>query len=127
MDQPAAPLAPPPEGFLEYLAFLSQNGSLVLPFQPPPLSVAPTPTVESVALPPTPTQGRSFSRANRGTGGVLAEKEKVSKQITASATKRKSLVDPHVEVEVSSVSRVAKTLNPKQAKRPRVSKVCQYM
>ena len=110
---------------------IGQNKSLKMTcpdmFQPPPLSVAPTPTMESVALPPTPTQGHSFSHANHGTEGVLAEKEKVLKQITASATKHKSLVDPHVEVNILLVSRVAKTLNLKQAKHPRVSKVCQYM
>ena len=121
MDRPAPPL---PEGLLEYLALLSQNGSLVPTFQPP-LILTPQPPLVSTPQPPlspaipAPTQGRLFSRANRGIGGVLADKEKVSKQITAPATKRKSLVDPQVE----AVSEVSETPNPRQKKRQRVTKV----
>ena len=125
MDRQAPP---PPEGFLEYLALLSQNGSLISTFQPllistpqPPL----VPTTQPPLLPaiPAPIQGCSFSRANRGVGGVLAEKERVSKQIMAPATKRKPLVDPQVEV----VSGVPETSNARQPKRPKVVKVCKYI
>ena len=35
---------------------------------------------------------------------MLAEKEKISKEITAPATKCKSLVDPHAKVQVLLVS-----------------------
>ena len=110
----------PPEGFTEYLALLLQNGSL------PPLSAAqpaspsalsPTPRV------PLPTKGRTFSRAGRGTGGVLVEKQKVSRQITAPATKRKSLVDPELETELPLVSDVAESVSVRPAKRARSTKV----
>ena len=112
---------------MEYLQVLSQNGLLPPMLQPPPSSTPDTSTTQIAPLPPTPTQSRSFSRPNRGTGGVLVEKQKVSKEITAPATKRKSLVDPHIEVEGSSTSAVPGTNNPRQAKRQKVTKVLVFL
>lgn len=105
---------------MEYLALLAQNGSLP-PIPAPPTSTPATSTSTPQSVPP-PTQGRSFSRPNRGTGGVLSEKQKVSKDITASATKRKSFVDPDAEVQAPSSSEVVATTS-RQTKRPKVVKV----
>ena len=117
----------PPEGLVEYLTLLSQHNSLLSTSQPPSSSATLTPTPESVPPPvPTPTEGRSFSRANRGTGGALAQKQKVSKEITASATKRKSFVDPHVQAQVPPMPEAADDLNARQAKRRKVNKACTF-
>ena len=99
---------PAPAALVEYLAALVQNGSL-------PLSALiqngslPVPTTQSPAPPAVPStvavdappsaEGRSFTRLGRGQGGALAEKQKASKDITASSTKRKLLVDPEIEPE----------------------------
>ena len=109
----------PQEVLMEYLSTLFQNGSLPpLPTtQPPSLPVtSPTPAPPSI---PPPAQGCSFTRAGRGTGGVLVEKQKVSKQITASTNKRKTLVDPDIETQPA----VAESANARQAKRPKTAKV----
>ena len=98
---------------MEYLALLSQNSSL--------LSALQTSSLSTLPMPLPPTQGRSFSRPNRGTGGALAEKQKASKDITASATKRKALVDPDVETLPSSEATTG--TNGRQAKRPKPTRV----
>ena len=92
---------PAPAALVEYLAALVQNSSL-------PLSaliqngLLPVPTTQSPAPPAVPStvavdappsaEGRSFTRLGRGQGGALAEKQKASKDITASSTKHKLLV-----------------------------------
>ena len=113
----------PPEGFMEYLTLLSQNSTLLSSLQPPSLPVlqpSPLPTPSSV--PPPPSQARSFSRPNRGTGGALVEKQKISKEITASATKHKSLLDPDIEPISDIVDN-----NTRQTKHPRATKVRQNL
>lgn len=102
---------------MEYLAFISQNNPLFSSFQLPSTPTTSTPTL------PTPSQGRSFSRPNRGTGGALAEKQKVSKEITASATKRKSLIEVPADGQALPVSEITEALPTRQAKRPKVTKV----
>lgn len=90
---PPVPFSPPP-GFLEYLSILVQNGSL------PPLTdqtpVPPTPPVPGV---PPSSKGRSFTRPGRGQGGALVDKQKASREVTAAARKRKSLVESDVEIQ----------------------------
>lgn len=120
MATSGSPLPTMPEGFMEYFALLSQNSTLLSTLQTPPPSTTSPPTVP---LTHAPAQGHLFSRPNRGTGGVLIEKQKVSKEITAPATKHKSLVNPQ-EIQVSPVSEVTEDLNPRQAKRPKVTKAC---
>ena len=122
-DASGSPAPAPPEGFMEYLQTLSQNGLLLPLLQPQPPPTPDTSTTTSVSLPSTSAQGRSFSRPNHGTGGVLLEKQKISKEITAPATKRKSLVDLHVEAEGSLMPVVPGTVNPRQTKRQKVTKV----
>jgi hypothetical protein len=121
MVRPSAtgePPPAPPEGFLEYLAILSQNNpSLLSTLQAPSVSSAPTPT------PPAPSQARSFSRPNRGTGGALVEKQKVSKEIKAAATKRKTLVDAPAEDQTLAAPEHPEGPTLRQAKRPKVNKV----
>ena len=106
--------ATPPPGFMEYLSLLAQNGSL------PGLMVQnPAPPVPS-----PPSNTRSFTRAGRGQGGALTQKKEVSKQITAPATKRKSLVDPDLELQSLSTSDPAgKVPSQKPGKRAKVVKV----
>jgi hypothetical protein len=117
---PAYPVLPP--GFTELLT-LFQNGTLPLPpagqTLVPPASPAPPLDV------PPPTEGRSFTRLGRGQGGALVEKQKVSKQITTSATKRKALVDPDIESPPPSTpSRAGKKVSGKPpAKRLKTVKV----
>ena len=127
-SNPAQP-APPP-GFMELLSMLVQNGSLpalALPASPTGLSVSP-PGVLPPNVSPLPAEGRSFNRVGRGQGGALTEKLKVSKQITASATKRKSLVDPDLEVQSpSTLDSTGKNLNAKPAKRVRSTKVRDFL
>ena len=76
------------------------NGSLPsIPTSQPP----PQPSTSVDVAPDTPTppvQSRSFTRLGRGTGGELSDKLKVSKQIMASATKRKSQLDPEAEIQL---------------------------
>ena len=117
---PSGSAAPaPPEGFMEYLTLLSQNPTLFSSLQPPSLSALQPPSLPTPSIvPPPPPQGRSFSRPNRGTGGALVEKQKISKEITASATKRKSPLDPDIEL----ISEVTES-STRQAKRPRPTKV----
>ena len=100
----------PPEGLMEYISLLVQNGT----FPVPPASPSPVPP----SIPP-PAQGRAFTRAGCGTGGELVEKQKVSKQITAPANKRKTLVDPDIETQPA----VAENTDIRQAKRPKTVKV----
>jgi hypothetical protein len=116
-------MPPPPAGFLEYLAlFSSQNGSLPPPPVPQPVSqranVVPalpeTPT-------PAPTAGREFNRPGRGTGGALTQKVKVSKQITASATKRKLFLDADVVGQLPASPEIVEAPNPKKVKRPKTA------
>ena len=116
---PADPPDPPPE-LMRYLTLLYQSGTLPpLPVQTPPSPTAsPTPTPT-----PTPTEARSFSRPGRGKGGALAEKEKVSKQITAPATKRKSLVDPDTKIQPSTSGTVSRGTGAGSAKRRKGVKV----
>ena len=116
MIRPTSGNPTPPEGFAEYLALLSQNSSL--------LSTLQSSSTVSTPLPPTPTQGRSFSRPGRGTGGALVEKQKALKDVKSPATKRKSLVDPHAEVQVLPAPEVTEDLNTRQPKRPKFNKVC---
>lgn len=136
MNQPTASGGPAPipsEVFAEILTQLSQNSRLLSMIQsmPPPAmptsmpTLAPTlaPTLQSIPPPPPPTQGCSFSRTNRGMGGVLTEKERVSKEITAPATKCKSLVDPHTEVQVTPTSEVAEGSKTRQTKHQKLGKV----
>ncbi|KAF9777993.1 hypothetical protein BJ322DRAFT_1214923 [Thelephora terrestris] len=114
MVQPNAPsehVPPPPDGFLEYLALLSRNGSLPIPHSSPQTPIAATP----------PTPARSFNRPGRGTGGALTEKLKVSQQITAPASKRKSPVDPDIEAQLSLTPETAGGSNANQAKRQKTS------
>ena len=109
----------PPEGFMEYLTLLSQNSTLLSSLQPPSLpALQPSPLPTPSSVPPPPSQARSFSRPNRGTGGALVEKQRISKEITASATKRKSLLDPDIEPISDIVDN-----NTRQTKRPRATKV----
>lgn len=122
MDQPDNPIPPP--GFAECLAFLAQNRSfLSIPTPQPPCP--PAASVGTTPDTPTPTtEPRSFTRLGRGVGGALSDKKKVSKQITAPATKRKSQIDPDVEIQLSPpTSGAAKSANPKPAKRAKVTKV----
>lgn len=116
MDDPAALGDPPPPTYAEYLAFLAQTGSR----RPP----QPATLIDATPNTPTPpTQPRSFDRPGRGTGGALSDKQKVSKQITAPATKRKSALDPDVEIQLSPTSGTAKSSNQKKAKRVKTTKV----
>ena len=126
-------LPPLPEGFAEYVALLSRAGSLFpsfLPTTPTPQSALqplhptmPTPALQS-APQPSRTAGHSFSCPNCGMGGILTEKEKVSKDIRAPATKRKSPVDLPPVVQVLPMSEVTEGPSGRQAKRLRVTKVC---
>lgn len=109
----------PPERLMEYFSQLVQNGSLPLPPVTQPSSL---PTVSVPPSIPLPTQGRSFTRPNRGMGGELAEKQKVSKQITASANKRKTLVDSDIETQSAG----AESTNVRQAKRSKTAKVSSF-
>lgn len=97
---------PPPEGFNEYLNYLAQKG----------ISVAHPPALAPVQPDAPPVAAREFTRLGRGTGGALTQKEKVSKEITAPAKKRKALVDPEVEVSPEEPE-PAKTLPVKRLKR----------
>ena len=120
-----------PEGFMEMVTLLAQNPTFLSALQPSlsalqpslsahqplPFPIESMPTLSSV--PPPASQGRSFSCPNRGTGGVLTEKQKISKEITASATKRKSLLDPDVE----ATPEIAEG-NPRQTKHSKATKVC---
>ena len=106
---------------MELFTLLSQNSSLLSALQPPSLPTTPAPALQST--PPPPTQGRDFSRTGRGTGGVLVEKQKVSKDITAPAIKRKSLVDPAIEGQGSSISEVTGGTDARPAKCTKATKV----
>ena len=54
----------------------------------------------------------------------MTEKQRVSKQITASSTKRKSLVDPDLEIQSPSTSDpIGKGLGKKPAKRVKMKTV----
>ena len=104
---------------MEYLTLLSQNSTFLSSLQPASLStLQPPPLPTPSIVPPPPSQGRSFSRPNRGTGGALVEKQKISKEITASATKRKSPLDPEVEL----IPELTES-HTRQTKRPRPTKV----
>lgn len=96
---PPPPHPVPPPGLAEYISMLFQNGSF------PPLTaqttVPPAPSGSTLGV-PLPTEGRSFTQPGHGQGGALAEKKKVSRQIMATATKRKSLVEPDVETQSPS-------------------------
>lgn len=106
----------PPPGFMEYFALLVQNGTFPPPMaQTPALSAIPSTPIPDAS--PLPTEGRLFTRSGRGQGGALTEKRRVSKQITASATKRKSLVDPDVETHPSTLDSTGKSIGAKSAKR----------
>lgn len=123
MDHPP-PAGTPPPGFMEYLAaFLAQNGSLPsIPTSQP----LPQPSTSVDVAPDTPTppvQSCSFTRLGRGTEGELSDKLKVSKQITASATKRKSQLDPEAEIQLSPMSGAAKGSSEKKVKHARTTKV----
>jgi hypothetical protein len=123
MTAPPVPVNPaPPAGFLEYLSALVQSGAF-----PALVAQAPVPPATSSPIPgdpPPPTEGHSFTRVGRGRGGALAEKEKVSKQITASATKRKTLVDPDVEAQPSPTpDPVSKRATTKSTKRRKTAAV----
>jgi hypothetical protein len=108
----------PPAGFLEYLALLSQNNPALL-------STLQAPSVSSTSTlgPLTPSQPRSFSRPNCGTGGALVEKQKISKDIKAPATKRKTLVDAPVEDQALPAPENAEVPTVRQVKRPKTNKV----
>ena len=112
---PPVPFTPPP-GLLEYLSMFVQNGSL-----PPPGQV---PTLPTPPAPPS-SKRRSFTRAGRGQGGALADKQKASKDVTAAARKRKSLVESDVETQPPLASgSVNKNPSGKlAAKRPKIVKV----
>lgn len=127
-NAPGNPIPPaPPEAVLEYLLLLSQSSalsSLPIPHHvsQPTTSIPDTPTTPT----PPPTKARKFDRVGRGTGGALSEKQKVSKQITAPATKRKSTVDPDNEIKLSPSLDAAESSNPKQPKRSRTGKVSRF-
>ena len=116
----------PPEGFVEYLALLAQNPASFSQF-----SAFLTQSSQSPSLPSTPTPsssapapgGRTFNRSNRGVGGELAEKQRASRDITAPATKRKTLVDCDTKVEFSPTPGTTEVSSGGQAKRLKVSKV----
>jgi hypothetical protein len=97
---PAPPHLTPPPGNMEYLSLLVQNGS----FPPPPnqTPALPAPPTSTPSMLP-PSEGRSFTHVGRGQGGALLDKQKVSKEITASTRKRKSLVEPNVEMLLPSM------------------------
>ena len=126
-------LPPLPEGFAKYIVLLSRAGSLFplfLPTTPIPQSTlqplhptTPTPALQSTPQ-PSRTAGCSFSRPNRGMGGILTEKEKVSKVIRAPATKHTSPVGLPPVVQVPPMLEVTEGPSGRQAKRPRVTKVC---
>jgi hypothetical protein len=86
----------PLTGFMEFFLILVQNRSL-----PPLTAQAPVPPAASLTPflddPPLSTGGCSFTRVGCGKGGALVEKEKVSKQIMALATKCKTLVDSDIK------------------------------
>jgi hypothetical protein len=84
---------------------------------PPATSPIPDPEATTSDDPPPPIQGRLFDRAGRGTGGELAEKQRISREITASATKRKALVDSDIEVQPSPKPADIGGKKVKQAKR----------
>ncbi|KAF9789591.1 hypothetical protein BJ322DRAFT_1105454 [Thelephora terrestris] len=115
-------MPPPPEGFMEYLAMLSQSGAL--PFPVPQHLSQPATSIPTTPPTPTPpaTEARLFNRAGRGTGGALSEKQKVSKQITAPASKRKSTLDSDAEIELSPSLEAAESANLKQKKRVKTGK-----
>ena len=95
---------------------LVQNGSL------PPLP-GQTPTLLTTPAPPS-SQGWSFTRAGRGQGGALADKQKALKDITAAARKRKSLVESDIEL-LSPLASGSTNKNPPGklvAKRPKIVK-----
>ena len=121
---PSSSAAPAlPEGFMEYLTLLSQNSTLLSSLQPASLPVLQSPPLPTPPIiPPPPSQGRSFSRPNCGTGGALVEKQKISKEITASATKRKSPLDPDIELTAEVTDS-----NTRQTKRPRPTKVSSHL
>ena len=119
MDQASDPV--PPAGFAEYLAFLVQNGSIPsFPASQPPQQRA-APLLTTPDTPAPPTQHRFFTWANHGTGGALSDKQKVSKEITASATKHKSQIDPDAETQLSPTSGAAKSSSQKQTKRAKTT------
>ena len=99
---------------------LAQNGSLP-PFVPAPQHLPPPamPILVEPATPMPPTQGHTFNRLSRGTGGVLLEKQRVSKQITASTKKPKSQLDPGAKIPLSPRSEAAESTGSKQTKRPK--------
>ena len=112
---------------LELLGLLSQNSTLLTALQsnsiPAPLPSIPAP-LPPISTPPAPAEveGRSFSHVGRGMGGALAQKQKVSKQITASAMKRKSVVDPDTGANVPSIPDVVEETDTRQAKRSKTAK-----
>ncbi|KAF9783130.1 hypothetical protein BJ322DRAFT_1110024 [Thelephora terrestris] len=116
----------PPEGFMEFLTVMLQNGAFqngtFPPFpttqSPSPSPSAASPTPLSPSHPPPSTQPRVFDRAGRGTGGALANKQKVSKEITASASKRKAL-DSDAEAQLELTPEAGQSAGTKQAKRPK--------
>ena len=104
---------------MEYLTLLSQNSTFLLSLQPVSLStLQPPPLPTPSIVPPPPSQGCSFSCPNRGMGGALVEKQKISKEITASATKHKSPLDPEVEL----IPELTES-HTRQMKHPRPTKV----
>jgi len=115
---PARPLPTPPPGVAEYLALLAQSGSLpgfMVQDPTPPVST-PVPSLSSL-----PAESRAFTRVGRGQGGALTQKQAVSKQITAPATKRKSLVDS--DLELHSPDPTGKGPARKSVKRVKTAKV----
>lgn len=102
-----------------YLTYLSQNGSL-----PPSPATSSLPPAVAAPTPTPATQGRSFNRLGRGTGGALKAKQLTSQQITAPAIKRKALVDP--DPDTPPTSEPIENANPKSVKRLKTSKVSRF-
>ncbi len=115
--------APSNEELAGLISSLVQNGTISLSLLQS-LTTSGAPPVPTPAKTPPPTQVRNFTRPGRGTGGVLDEKKRTSRDITASTVKRKTLVDSDIEVESPSGSG-AGTSTGRNAKRQKSTKVSQ--
>lgn len=121
-DPDPQPSAAPPQDIASLISSLVQNGSIPLSALQS-LITSGTPPAAPVPA-KTPPSTRSFTRPGRGTGGVLEEKKKTSKDITASTVKRKTLVDLDVELQPPSEPAVG-TSTGRATKRQKSSKVNQ--
>ena len=111
----------PNEEIAGLITSLVQNGSIPIALLQS-LTTAGTPPTPTPTKTPPSTNARNFNRPGRGTGGVLDEKKKTSKDITAPASKRKTLVNSDVEPQSPSASGSG-TSNGRATKRQKATKV----